>query len=260
MRKLGLLMAFAGLTFLSGCSIVGNVAAPPPPVKLVLKDGKDLWPAVFGAFSENGVNVSSADVFQNTYGTDYVKFNDLLLSFRGKYQVTPNDSGIDVVLGDLQLYETDKKRWANNNTPLSFNPNAKAQAIKAEIARIYASDSLYELRRNDYLSQFKFNHGVMKKMNGISRKAWADSLVGRTYSWDMKVADIRENADTSIKAKYVAEFLMGDENNNPVVQILAYTNTEKYARSNRGAQVKMSAKLISARFNDKEQLVYVLKD
>lgn len=245
---------FSILVLLVFCACVPKVQYKP----LSVPENKIVFPAVHKVVTDDKIGFSKVNLLKGIYVTNYVHKHDLLTKIRFRLVFRTTRKLVDVAIRDMQRYDSDLEVWKKDEVTLAFDGNKLRNNLLARIDAILGDAQVYKQARNDALKDFEFNIMGMSSMTEVAANRWIEkALLNRVFTWELPLNEFRETKWTpgeDRRYRYVASFLFEQSENllekvfgkGGEILIELYTNSDRYAKYNKGERIKARGILTGA--------------
>ena len=252
---------FSAAIFIIALLVLGSCVSAPV-AKQAYPTGTELYPAVYGTFSELYPKAKFLDI--DFYNNKYVitGITGLALTTPVSYDMTVKLSGsgeIDISYADIWMMDPNTRRWSKSEAFGFYNFNKAAADVAARMTAIANHPATLDRYEKAAMADIKFVYSIMKNFTGLAFKDFIDKYAkGSVFNINGPVSDVNEvNREIDGKKyKYVitlsqklseesADFrfssLLSD-----YVYCTFYTNQEDVIRLSKTAVLSVNGTLIGA--------------
>jgi len=181
--------------FIIALLVLGSCMSAPV-AKQVYPTGTELYPAVYGTFSELYPKAKFLDI--DFYNNKYVLtgITGLALTTPLSYDMIVQLSGsgeIDISYADIWMYDTSTRRWSRSEAFGMYNFNKAAADVAARMTAIANDSATLDRYERAAMADIKFIYSIMKNFTGLAFKDFIDKYAkGSVFNINGTVSDVKE--------------------------------------------------------------------
>ena len=222
---------------------------------------KDIYPAIYGAFTELYPNAKFLDIdfYNNKYTLTGITGYALTTPVSYDMLVTLSDTGeIDIKYADIWMRDSNG-RWGRSNAFGFYDFNSAASAVSAKMIEIANDPSLYEKYQRASMADIKFVYTIMKNFTGLAFRDFIDNYAkGSVFNISGPISNVREvnreiNGNTYKYSVTLSQSLKEDNSSyffssllSDYVYCIFYTNRDDVIRLSRTATLSVRGILTGA--------------
>jgi len=186
---------FSAAIFIIALLVLGSCVSAPA-AKQAYPTGTELYPAVYGTFSELYPKAKFLDI--DFYNNKYVLtgITGLALTTPISYDMTVQLSGageIDISYANIYTKDTSTGRWSKAEAFGMYNYNKAAADIAARMIAIANDPATLDRYERAAMADIKFVYTIMKNFTGLAFKDFIDKYAkGSVFNINGPVSDVRE--------------------------------------------------------------------
>jgi hypothetical protein len=233
-----------------------------PAAKQAYPTGTELYPAVYGAFSELYPKAKFLDI--DFYNNKYVitGITGYALTTPLSYDITVQLTGsgeIDISYTDIWMMDPNTRRWSKSEQFGFYNFNKAASDIVTRMTAIANDSATLDRYEKAAMADIKFVYSIMKNFTGLAFRDFIDKYAkGSVFNINGPVSDVREvNREVGGKMyKYVITLTekLSEESTDffyssllsDYVYCTFYTNQEDVIRLSRTSVASVNGILVGA--------------
>ena len=242
--------------------VLGGCFSAPAAKGTAYPQDKDIYPAVYGAFSELYSNAKYLDI--DFYNNKYVLtgITGYALTTPVSYDMIVQLSGtgeIDISYADIYMMDTQTRRWSRSNAFGFYDFNNAASVVSAKMVEIANDPSLYEKYQRASMADIKFVYSIMKNFTDLAFKDFIEKFAkGSVFKIQGPISDVREvnrnvNGKTYKYAVTLTQSLKSEDASwyyssslGDYVYCTFYTNQDSVIRLSRTAVASVNGALTGA--------------
>lgn len=186
---------FCAIILVIALLVLGSCVSAPV-AKQAYPGGVEMYPAVYGTFSELYPNARYLDI--DFYNNKYV-----LTGITGYALTTPvsydmivqltSAGEIDISYGDIWMMDPKTRRWSRSEAFGFYNFNAAAVAIAAKMAEIANDAATLERHEKAAMADLKFIHTILNNFTGLAFNDFINKYAkGSIFNINGTVSDVKE--------------------------------------------------------------------
>ena len=252
---------FKAAIFIIALLVIGSCVSAPV-AKQSYPTGTEIYPAVYGAFSELYPNAKYLDIdfYNNKYILTGITGYGLTtpISYNMIVQLT-GTSEIDISYADIFMMDTKTRRWSRAEAFGFYDFNKAADNVSTRMVEIANDPATMEKYQKEAMADIKFIYSIMKNFTDLAFKDFIEKFAkGSVFKIQGPISDVREvnrnvNGKTykyavtltqSLKsedASWYYSSLLGD-----YVYCTFYTNQDSVIRLSRTAVASVNGALTGA--------------
>ena len=191
-------IAIVGIAMLAFLSVASGASAPA--ARPAYPTGTELYPAVYGAFSELYPNAKYLDIdfYNNKYTLTGITGMALTtpLSYDMIIQLTPNGE-LDISYANIYQKDTSTGRWSKAEAFGMYNYNKAVSDITAKMLAIADNQTEFDRQERAAMADIKFVYTVMKDFTALAFGDFIEKYAkGSVFSISGPISDVKESGRT----------------------------------------------------------------
>ena len=241
--------------------VLGGCLSAPSAKGTAYPQDKDIYPAIYGAFTELYPNAKFLDIdfYNNKYTLTGITGYALTTPVSYDMLVTLSSTGeIDIKYADIWMRDANG-RWGKSQSFGLYSFSNAADTVSAKMVEIANDPSLYEKYQRASMADIKFVYSIMKNFTDLAFKDFIEKFAkGSVFKIQGPISDVREvNRDVNGKPyKYVVTLTQSLKSEDAswyyssllsdYVYCTFYTNQDSVIRLSRTAVASVNGALIGA--------------
>jgi len=249
---------FSPAIFIIAALVLGSCASAP--VKQTYPTGMELYPAVYGTFSEMfpKARYAEIDFYNNSYVITGITGMALTTPLVYDLTVRLSQSGeIDISYQNLYMKDTNTGRWNKSNAFGMYDYNKTVNNITSKMLEIANNPAAFDRAEKAAMADIIFVYTVMEKFTDLAFKDFiAKYAKGSIFTLEGPVNDVKEYGKEVNGANYKYIITMNQNliEDDSLLSVLTgktiycrfYTNRDDVIRLSKTSVTKISGTLVSA--------------
>jgi len=253
-------IAIIGIAIVAFLSIASGASAPA--AKTAYPTGTELYPAVYGTFSQLYPNARylNIDFYNNSYTLTGITGMALTtpLSYDMTIRLTPNGE-LDISYSNLYMKDSKTGRWGKSEAFGMYDYNKAVSTITEKMLAIANDKEEFERQEKAAMADIKFIFTIMKDFTGLAFGEFIEKYAkGSVFNISGPISDVKESGKeingTTYKYLVTLTQKLSNENSDyysssllsDYVYCRLYTNEDSVIRLSKTSVLTVKGTLIGA--------------
>ena len=251
---------FTAAILIAALLVIGSCVSAPV-AKQAYPTGTEIYPAVYGTFSELYPNAKYLDI--DFYNNKYVLtgITGYALTTPVSYNMIVQLTGtgeIDISYADIYMMDPNTRLWSRANAFGFYDFSKAAGTVSAKMIEIANDPATLEQNRKASMADIKFVYTIMKNFTGLAFRDFIDKYAkGSVFNISGPISNVREanreiNSNTYKYAVTLTQNLKDDSSGyfssllSDYVYCIFYTNQDDVIRLSRTSTLSVRGILVGA--------------
>ena len=231
-----------------------------PKVDIRYTGTAPIYAAVAYVMDVNSATLIKADIINNEYITSYIKYAQFGRTNRFRLYMSLNKDIFVTEIGDVQIQVNRGgfESWENDDVRSLIDTEIYTRNISRRITRA-AGEALFVNYKRKLQNDLEFSRVVLKDLPEQRRALWIkDNMLGKKYQFESRIERILTARDNREFGKYLIKMSRHNAKLKSHINLEYYTSNPSYTRYRIGDTIRVSAKLVDARYSNSENILTIL--